>query len=167
MNIAYASLVLVDHGSHTIYIGSELTFLQTCGNEWEAWSSNRRTHFPPCRSSEEGQGTTVTISLPRRCGAVDGKEAEGAATDPSPRQASAVVMAVEDEPDMRSIAAEVLSNYGYTVLEAGDGRFGLSIAGSTVHTDLLVTDVGLPGGMNGRQLADAARRISSCIKGNR
>jgi len=46
----------------------------------------------------------------------------------------------------------------FTVLEAADGRSGLQILESGTRIDLLLTDVGLPGGMNGRQLADAARQ---------
>jgi len=56
------------------------------------------------------------------------------------------------------IILEVLSDLGYMVLEAADGRSGLLILESGVRIDLLLTDVGLPGGMNGRQLADAARQ---------
>jgi CheY-like chemotaxis protein len=52
----------------------------------------------------------------------------------------------------------LLSDLGYTVLEAGDGRSVLKILEAGTLIDLLVTDVGLPGGMNGRQLADAARK---------
>jgi CheY-like chemotaxis protein len=47
----------------------------------------------------------------------------------------------------------------YTVLEAGDGPAGLKILTSADRIDLLITDVGLPGGLNGRQLADAARAV--------
>lgn len=57
------------------------------------------------------------------------------------------------------IVVEVLSDLGYTVLEAGDGPSGLHILATEAHIDLLLTDVGLPGGMNGRQLADAAREL--------
>ena len=53
---------------------------------------------------------------------------------------------------------------GYTVLEAESGRAGLNIVASKVHIDLLLTDVGLPGGMNGRQLADAARQRRPGLK---
>jgi CheY-like chemotaxis protein len=51
----------------------------------------------------------------------------------------------------------VIEEAGYRVLEAGDGPSGLKILQSDVRIDLLTTDVGLPGGMNGRQVADAAR----------
>jgi CheY-like chemotaxis protein len=58
----------------------------------------------------------------------------------------------------------VLSDLGYTAIEAGDGAAGLKVLDSDVRVDLLVTDVGLPGGMNGRQVADAARTIRPDLK---
>jgi CheY-like chemotaxis protein len=58
---------------------------------------------------------------------------------------------------VRMIIVEVLSDLGYTVLEAGNSQSALRTVESRARIDLLVTDVGLPGGMNGRQLADAAR----------
>ncbi len=57
------------------------------------------------------------------------------------------------------LIADVLRDFGYAVVEAADGVAGLDILRSGTHVDLLVTDVGLPGGMNGRQLADAGRVI--------
>jgi len=107
--------------------------------------------------SEVGQGTTVTIYLPQHLGTVD-DEVQVEAASHRPATARAVVLVVEDEPDVRMIILEVLSDLGYTVLEAADGRSGLHILESGVHIDLLLTDVGLPGGMNGRQLANAARQ---------
>ena len=107
--------------------------------------------------SEMGQGTTVAIYLPRHLGAVHSKQDADEAADLQAASASAVVLVVEDEPDVRMVIVEVLSDLGYTVLEAADGRSGLRILESGTRIDLLLTDVGLPGGMNGRQLADAAR----------
>ena len=66
------------------------------------------------------------------------------------------VLVVDDEPTIRMLVIEVLAEQGYTVLEAGDGASALRLLGSGIAPDLLVTDVGLPGQMNGRQLADAA-----------
>jgi len=106
--------------------------------------------------SEVGQGTTVAIYLPRHLGAAAG--AWDGASQSRPGAASTAVLVVEDEPDVRMIIVEVLSDLGYTVHEAADGRSGLQILGSGTRIDLLLTDVGLPGGMNGRQLADAARQ---------
>ena len=51
----------------------------------------------------------------------------------------------------------MLEDLGYTVLQAADGAAGLELLQANARIDLLVTDVGLPGGMNGRQFADAAR----------
>ncbi len=106
--------------------------------------------------SGEGQGTTVTIYLPRYLGDVEDETVVSATADLSPT-VNTVVLVVEDEPPIRMVIADVLSDLGYTVLEAGDGRSGLKILEAGTHVDLLITDVGLPGGMNGRQLADAAR----------
>lgn len=64
---------------------------------------------------------------------------------------------VDDEPTVRMLVAEILADLGYNAIEAEDGASGLRILERDTRIDLLVTDVGLPGGMNGRQLADAAR----------
>ncbi len=113
--------------------------------------------------SEVGQGTTVTIYLPRRSEAPSSL-VQGETVASVEVVASGVVLLVEDEPEVRMVVSELLSDCGYTVLEAGTGRAGLDIADSGVRIDLLVTDVGLPGGMNGRQLADAARRLRPDLK---
>jgi len=113
--------------------------------------------------SKEGQGTTVTIGLPRYLGAMDDEAETDAAAALLPA-ASAVVLVVEDEAAVRMVIADVLSDLGYTVLEADDGRSSLSIVESGVRIDLLLTDVGLPGGMNGRQVADAARQRRPGLK---
>ena len=99
--------------------------------------------------SEVGKGTTVTIYLPRHFGTVDSEAEVHAAAGLSPKR-SAVVLVVEDELPIRMVIADVLSDLGYTVLEAGDGHSGLKILEAGTLIDLLITDVGLPGGMNGR-----------------
>jgi CheY-like chemotaxis protein len=58
----------------------------------------------------------------------------------------------------------VLEELGYAAIEAGDGPSGLRILQSDTRIDLLVTDVGLPGGLNGRQVADAARQTRPELK---
>ena len=108
--------------------------------------------------SEVGQGTTVAIYLPRHIEAVHRTQDAGGMANLHPAASSAVVLVVEDEPDVRMVVVELLSDLGFTVLEAADGRSGLQILESGTRIDLLLTDVGLPGGMNGRQLADAARQ---------
>ena len=72
---------------------------------------------------------------------------------------SVVVLLVDDEPAVRSVAAETLRDLGYIVLEADDGAAALRVLEQSdlPAIDILVTDVGLPGGLNGRQLADAVR----------
>ena len=113
--------------------------------------------------SEVGKGTTITIYFPRHFGAVDGEAKVDAAPGLSPK-GSAVVLVVEDELPIRMVIADVLSDLGYTVLEAGDSRSGLKILETGTRIDLLITDVGLPEGMNGRQLADAARQQRPDLK---
>ncbi len=58
---------------------------------------------------------------------------------------------------MRAVAAERLRELGYRVLEAKDGPAALRVLRSGTHVDVLVTDVGLPNGLNGRQVAEKAR----------
>lgn len=109
-------------------------------------------------SSGIGKGTTVSIYLPRHSGVADRVTDVNVTTRPLQAEAGVVVLLVEDEAALRMIIGEVLSDLGYIVLEAENGRSGLRIVQSRARIDLLLTDVGLPGGLNGRQLADAARQ---------
>ena len=114
--------------------------------------------------SAEGHGATVAIYLPRYLGAEMGVEAiEGVAHIPQ-AEAGVAVLLVEDEPAVRMVMADVLRDNGYTVLEADTGYNALSQIRSPARIDLLLSDVGLPGGMNGRQLADAAREHRPHLK---
>jgi len=107
--------------------------------------------------SEVGQGTTVGIYLPRHYGAVeDETTAEGISELPRSEQGETVLV-VDDEPTVRMLITDILEDLGYAAIEVGDSAAGLKVLQSDVRIDLLVTDVGLPGGMNGRQMADAAR----------
>ncbi len=108
-------------------------------------------------SSEAGQGTAVSVYLPRHLGLADGAREALAATKTPDAEAGTAVLVVEDEVAVRMVIVEVLSHLGYRVLEAENGQSGLRIVETGVRIDLLLTDVGLPGGMNGRQLADAVR----------
>jgi len=67
------------------------------------------------------------------------------------------VLVIDDEASVRSLIVDVLTDGGYHVIEAADGPSGLKVLQSDLRIDLLITDVGLPGGMNGRQVADAGR----------
>ena len=109
--------------------------------------------------SAPGQGTKICIILPRHEAGLDAAPAP--ATTPGPARASGgqTVLVVDDEPAVRMLLAEVLADAGYDILEAGNGAAGLTLLQSARPIDLLLTDVGLPGGMNGRQLADAGRAV--------
>jgi PAS domain S-box-containing protein len=107
--------------------------------------------------SEVGDGTMVCLYLPRHLGPAEEAEAVPELGD-SPRAIDGeTVLVVDDEPTVRMLVVEVLEELGYAAIEAADGAAGLKLLQSDVRIDLLVTDVGLPGGMNGRQMADAAR----------
>ena len=108
-------------------------------------------------ASELGKGTTVRLYLPRFAGALPSAD-KTAELQPMPRaHAGETVLVVDDEATLRMLICEVLHDLGYAAAEAGDAREGLRILQSGQPIDLLITDVGLPNGMNGRQLADAAR----------
>jgi PAS domain S-box-containing protein len=108
-------------------------------------------------NSEVGKGTTVCIYLPRHYGEIDD---EGHTTErrvlPRAEQGETVLV-VDDEPTVRMLITDILEELGFTAIEAADSVAGLKVLQSDVRIDLLVTDVGLPGGMNGRQMADAGR----------
>jgi CheY-like chemotaxis protein len=74
------------------------------------------------------------------------------------------VLVIDDEPTVRMLIVDILQEAGYSALEAEDGPSGLKILQSSGPIALLITDVGLPGGLNGRQVADAARDIHPAIK---
>ncbi|MRT28936.1 MULTISPECIES: response regulator [Herbaspirillum] len=108
--------------------------------------------------SELGQGATLCIYLPRHLGEageddLPQSDENMVATAPG----SKTILVVDDEPLVRMVTVEVLSDLGYHVLEAEDGPSALKVLAACPELDLLVTDVGLPNGMNGRQLADAIR----------
>jgi PAS domain S-box-containing protein len=105
--------------------------------------------------SEPGHGAKVCLYLPRYAGD-DPVYEQSAGAQKALRGDGETVLVVDDEPTVRMLATEVLEELGYHVLEAENGAAGLKILESRHRVDLLVTDVGLPGGMNGRQLADAA-----------
>ena len=108
-------------------------------------------------SSRVGEGTKVCIHLPRFRGVVAQEAATEADEQPVQQARRAMVVIVDDEAPIRMLAAEALSEVGFDFVAAEDGRSGLALLNATPSAELLITDVGLPGGMNGRQLADAAR----------
>ncbi|RMT33254.1 PAS/PAC sensor hybrid histidine kinase [Pseudomonas syringae pv. apii] len=116
-------------------------------------------------TSKVGEGSKVSILLPMHEG-----EAETVAFDDSPLQVPAsstgdeTILVVDDEPAVRLLITELLEDLGYIVLQAERGADALTILQSKAAIDLLITDVGLPGGMNGRQVADAARDVRPDLK---
>ncbi len=107
--------------------------------------------------SEVGKGTMICIYLPRHA-AEDHSSDIPADAGPAPAATGVhTILVVDDEPLVRMVAVEILEELGYEVLEASDGPSALKMLDARPTIDLLVTDVGLPNGMNGRQLADAVR----------
>jgi PAS domain S-box-containing protein len=115
-------------------------------------------------SSKVGSGTTIRMYLPRYFGATQEEEAPETLSA-APRAADGeTVLVVDDEPMVRMLVVDVLEGLGYTAIEAADGASGLKVLQTGSRIDLLITDVGLPGGMNGRQMADAARQTRPELK---
>jgi PAS domain S-box-containing protein len=112
--------------------------------------------------SEPGRGTTVHLCLPRFQGEAD-DETTADATRAALAESGETVLVIEDEPVVRGLVVEVLADLGYRAVEAVDGPQGLEIVQSAQRIDLLITDVGLPG-LNGRQVADAARALRPDLK---
>ncbi len=106
--------------------------------------------------SEEGVGTTVKMYLPRSLEEADEAPVEEHETEP--RSRGEVILVVEDDPDVRMLAVALLSDLGYRVLEARDGRSALAALDRTSRVDMLFTDVVLPEGMSGPNLAAEVKR---------
>ena len=107
--------------------------------------------------SELGQGTTMTLYFPRAHSAEEIVPNNDAARVALPHADGETILVVDDEPAVRALITDVLGDLGYRTIEAADGPEGLAVLQRQPGIELLVTDVGLPKGMNGRQLADAAR----------
>lgn len=113
--------------------------------------------------SEVGQGTTICVYLPRFVGPTETAEI-AEITGPTDTGDGEVILVIDDEPLIRMILTNALEESGYRVLECSDGAAGLKILSSDARVDLLITDVGLPGGLNGRQVADAARATRANLR---
>src|SRR5271166_1379150 len=108
--------------------------------------TSARIYLPRCHDEPAGAGSSAAEALP-----------------PQPARATGVatVLLVDDETITRKYAAETLRELGYRVITAADGPEGLKALRGLQRQEvrLLVTDIGLPGGINGRQLAEAAREL--------
>ena len=113
--------------------------------------------------SELGEGTCVKMYLPRLY-AEDTTASEEPVAIVARAHREETILVVEDDDDVRAYTTGVLRELGYVVLEAPNGRAALDMLSRHPEVRLLFTDVGLPGGMNGRQLADAARARHDKLK---
>ncbi len=107
--------------------------------------------------SEVGVGTTFTIYLPMADAGVAARPALARARASSGSGVTGTVLVVDDEVDLLEIAVTYCEELGLTVLRATDGPSALEIADGAVHVDLLLTDVVMPGGLNGVALAAKLR----------
>jgi CheY-like chemotaxis protein len=107
--------------------------------------------------TELGEGTTVKVYLPRHAGDEDATERKNRAQDTARAIGTETILVVEDDEALRSYTTEILAELGYRVVAAHDGSSALQALENN-QVDLLFTDVVMPGGMNGRQLADEAVR---------
>ncbi|HEX3983842.1 MAG TPA: response regulator, partial [Acidisoma sp.] len=113
--------------------------------------------------SEVGEGTSVKVYLPRHQGAGAAGEIDGVPRPMPMGDAGTRILLVDDETAVRQVTAEGLRELGYTVIEAADGAQALALLDLNPAVTLLLTDVMMPE-MNGRQLADEARRRRPDLK---
>jgi len=113
--------------------------------------------------SEPGRGTTVKLYLPRLEGPVPAEAPAEPPVEPRPSGEERILL-VEDDEDVRQFAVATLKEAGYRVLEASDARSALRVLQEHEAIDLVLTDLGLPGGVNGRELAETAHRRKPELK---
>ncbi|WP_024694671.1 response regulator [Pseudomonas syringae] len=123
---------------------------------------SKQSHGHVAIKSEVGRGTTVQLFLPRFHGDQDEDE-QLFQSNAVYAKAGETVLIVEDDPAVRVLVSEVLSELGYTYIEAADSLTAVPVLESGQRIDLLISDVGLPG-MNGRQLAEIARQLRPDLK---
>lgn len=114
--------------------------------------------------SEVDQGTTMCLYLPRHYGEADELEPPAEKGMAERQGTGETVLVVDDEPSVRVLVVEVLEELGYRAIEAADGPTALKLLKSVPSVELLITDLALPGGANGRELADQARILNSEIR---
>jgi CheY-like chemotaxis protein len=107
--------------------------------------------------SAPAEGTTMSLYLPRDSRPETASAPALTSGEAAPGAPAKTILVVDDEPNIRMLVVEILRSRGYFALEAGEAASALELLRSNPAIGLLVTDVGLPGGMNGRQLADIGR----------
>ena len=110
-------------------------------------------------NSLPGRGTRVALQLPRARPDATAAAPSSAASGIGPDGGDETILLVEDDDAVRQVALAALQSFGYTVLTAANGPAALALLAQRPDVDLLFTDVVMPGGMNGRALADAARQL--------
>jgi PAS domain S-box-containing protein len=113
--------------------------------------------------SEVGEGTTVKIYLPRLASDLVAAEDEVQGVVPD-GDGEETILVLEDDDDVRTYSVEILRELGYRVIEAHDGPSALRLLERQTRVDLLFSDVVLPGGMTGAQVAERARRLRPDLK---
>ena len=114
--------------------------------------------------STPGQGTAMHLFLPRYLGEEQQAPSVAPTTPMDTGSTGETIVLVDDEGTLRQLIGEVLRELGYRVLEAASGVEGLAILQGGLKADLLITDIGLPGGLNGRQVANAAWALDPGLK---
>jgi CheY-like chemotaxis protein len=114
-------------------------------------------------NSKEGQGTTVELYLPSSEATPEGRKARREQAD-LPRGKKERILLCEDDPDVRRFSSETLDELGYEVIEAHDAASALEALRQWGRVDLLFTDIVLPGGRTGADLAKEARELQSDLK---
>jgi CheY-like chemotaxis protein len=107
--------------------------------------------------SQPSKGTVVEIYMPRYIGVAPEEALPEQSTDALVVGRGQKILVVDDEPIIRMLVMDALEDARYTGIEASEGASALKILQAEPSVEMLITDVGLPGGLNGRQLADAAR----------
>ncbi|MBR0901497.1 CHASE3 domain-containing protein [Bradyrhizobium liaoningense] len=110
--------------------------------------------------SEEGHGTTIKLYLPPGEGTAD----MAAAVAPQAEGGAETIFVVEDDPLVRNFVTAQLQSLGYKTVAAPDGRSALGLIDGGQKFDLLFTDVVIPGGMSGRELAEEVARRRPGVK---
>ncbi len=113
--------------------------------------------------SEEGEGTKVRLFLPRAM-RTDEQAAPAPPVDGIPAARGETILIVEDDPDVRTLAAALLSKLGYQIIEAPDAKAALALLRRSGSVDLLLSDIALPGELNGTDLAIEVRAAAPGIK---
>jgi PAS domain S-box-containing protein len=111
-----------------------------------------------------GQGTKVTLLLPRTQEGEGQKDEDASPEEPQIRESAGTVLIVEDEPEVLDVASEIFESLGYDVLTADNGLAALDVLKRDVEIDVLFSDIVMPHGMNGVELARETRHLRPGIK---